>query len=71
LNWETKNADSISWYYNDGTDRARISYMGATGPDLGNELPSILYITQPVTLELYIGGATGSNVATCARIRVR
>ena len=71
LNWETKNADSISFYYNDGSNRARITYMGATGPDLGNELPSILYITQPVTLELYIGGATGSNVATCARIRVR
>jgi len=71
LNWETKNAGSISWYVNDGTNRARISYMSSTAPDLGAELPPNLYIAQPCKLEVYVESSSGSNTMTCTRLRVR
>ena len=71
LNWETKNASAISWYVNDGTNRCRISYMSTTGPDLGDEMPPNLYITYPMKLEVYLSGASGSNVWTTLRARVR
>ena len=71
LNWETKNADSISFYINDGTNQARIAYFGATAPDLGAEMPPNLYVTSPCKLEVQLSGSTGSNTATCTRVRVR
>ena len=71
LNWETKNGDSISFYLNDGTNRARIAYFGATAPDLGAEMPPNLYVTTPCKVEVLLAGSTGSNTATCTRVRVR
>ena len=71
LNWESKNASAISWYVNDGTNRTRISYMSATGADLGDEMPPNLYITYPMKLEVYLSSPTGANVWTSLRARVR
>ena len=75
LNWESKNASSMSWFLRpadgSGSDRVHIAHMTSVTGDLGTELPPTLYVAYPNVLDAYVDTASGTNIYTYSAIRVR